>query len=82
MAIIGINGRLAMIAVIGMFAACRSRLASGTRLRRPASFARRSRTAFARLTTLVRVLRLRMFKELALLLSGIMNGLRILMWAM
>jgi hypothetical protein len=34
------NGRLTTWAVIGMYSACRRRLASGTRLRRPASFAR------------------------------------------
>eukprot|EP00972_Heterocapsa_arctica_P006718 982535-Heterocapsa_arctica.AAC.1 len=33
------------MAVIGMFAACMRRLASGTRLRRPTIFARRSQTA-------------------------------------
>jgi hypothetical protein len=39
------NGRLVMLAIIGMFSVCRRRLASGTRLRRPRSFARTSRTA-------------------------------------
>jgi hypothetical protein len=34
------NGRLTTLAVIGMYTAGRRRLASGTRLRRPASFAR------------------------------------------
>jgi len=37
---------------------------------------------FARLTKLVRVLRLKIFKELALLVNGIVAGFRTLVWAM
>lgn len=37
---------------------------------------------FARLTKLVRVLKLKMFKELALMVSGILEGIRVLVWAM